>query len=329
MISRRRMVFGLGASALWSPLAGRAQSGPYRIGYLANDRDPRGSSRTFKAFLAGLQELGWVEGGNIELLVRTSAGRDEQFPALVAELMRERVDIFVTGGSAATRAAKAATSSIPIVFGSAANPVEQQFVASLARPGGNVTGLALLVQELGPKRLQLLKEILPKASRFARIYQPKSLEAIQPDIMTEDDRAARSLGVSLLHIPVIRIEDVEPAFALAVRERIEAVHVTAAGVFVGNRPYVAQLALRYRLPMMGPDSRFAEQGALVSYGENFSARYRRAAFLVDKILRGARPADIPVEQPAVFEFVVSLKTATEMAINIPETVLLQADRVIR
>ena len=330
MFTRRRILAALGSGALVAPrIAFGQQQKIHRIGYLASDPDPRKHSQTFRAFLSGLAELGWIEGKNVEVQARTSAGRDDAFPQLVAELLSAKVDILVTGGSAATRAAKAATDSIPIVFGSAANPVEQKFVASLARPGGNVTGLALLVQELGPKRLQLLKEILPRATRFARMYQTKSLAAIQPTIMNEDDAAARVLGVSLQHIPVTRLEDVEAAFAAAARARIDAVHVTAAGVFVGNRERVAKLSLEHRLPMMGPDGRFADAGALISYGENFVSRYRRAAFLVDKILRGTRPADIPVEQPAVFELVVNLSTAKEMGVTIPEPVLLQADRVIR
>ena len=331
-MERRKVVAGLGAGTLVIPLrllAQQQQKGYFRIGYLANDPDPRRYSQTFRAFLGGLQELGWIEGQNIEVHVKASGGRDDEFPKLVAELLRDRVDVIVTGGSAATRAARAATDTIPIVFGSAANPVEQKFVASLAQPGGNVTGLALLVRELGPKRLQVLKEILPKATRFARMYQVKSLASIQPSIMTEDDAAARKLEVSLTHIPVARFEDVEPAFAAAVKARVEAVHVTAAGVFVGNRPEVAKLALEYRVPLLGPDGRFADAGALVSYGQNYSARYRRAAYLVDKVLRGIKPADIPVEQPAVFELVVNLKTARQLGIDIPETVLLQADRTIR
>ena len=192
-----------------------------------------------------------------------------------------------------------------------------------------MTGLALLVQELGPKRLQLLKEMLPRATRFARLYQASSLAPIQPAIISEDDAAARALGVTVRHIPVTHFEDIEVAFAAVARSRLDAIQVTAASLFVVNRDWVAKLALEHRLPMMGPDGRFAEAGALVSYGENFASRYRRAAFLVDKILRGAKPADIPVEQPMIFELVVNLKTAKDLGVPFPKSFLLQADRVIR
>jgi putative ABC transport system substrate-binding protein len=330
MIRRRIFLITLGVFALAPPLGSFAQQQKvYRIGYLANDPDPRRPSVTFKAFVDALQEVGWTEGKNIEIRIRSSHGRDEDFPALAAELVREQVDIIVTTGSGSTRAAKAATNSIPIVFGSAANPVEQKFVASLARPGGNVTGLAILVQELGPKRLQLLKEILPQASRFARLYAANNIVVMQPAIIRENEMSARTLGVTLQQIAVKGADDIEPVFAAAARSQIEAVAVEADALLVINRARIAGLALKYRLPLMGPDGRFAEAGALASYGENFAARYRRAGFLVDKILRGAKPADLPVEQPTVFEMAVNLKTAKALGITVPEAVFLQADRVIR
>ena len=327
--SRRGIVIALGAVALAAPVPGFSQQKIYRIGYLSNDPEPRTSSHTFKAFMMGLQELGWTEGKNIDLRIRTSGGREERLPQLAAELVRERVDIIVTSGSAATRAANAATDRIPIVFGSAANPVEQKLVASLARPGGNVTGLALFVQELGPKRLQLLKEMMPGATRFTRVYQAGSIASVQPAIMSEDDAAARQLGITLEHVPVADMAAVEAAFAGAVRLRTHAMILTGAPLFVANREVIAGLALKYGLATMTADVRFAEAGALVSYGENFVSRYRRAAFLVDKILRGAKPSDIPVEQPALFELVVNLKTAKALGVTPPESFLLQADRVIR
>jgi putative ABC transport system substrate-binding protein len=328
MTRRRELLIALSAGALAAPFAGFAQPQKiYRIGYLANDPDR--ASPTFQAFIGAMRELGWVEGKNIEIQYRTSGGRNELFPNLAAETVRENVDVIVTTGSPSTRAAKAATDSIPIVFGSAANPVEQKFVASLARPGGNVTGLALLVQELGPKRLQLMKEMLPRATRFARLYDVSGLKAIQPAIMTEYESAARALGVTIRHISVAHFDDIQPAFVAAVRQRVDALQVTADALFVVNRDLIAKLALEHQIPMMGPDGRFADAGALVSYGENFASRYRRAAFLVDKILRGAKPAEIPVEQPLVLQLVVNLKTAKRLGVAFPESFLLQADRVIR
>lgn len=328
MNRRRKLLIALGASALATPFAPFAQQHKiYRIGYLANDPDR--TSPTFQAFIGALRELGWVEGKNLEIQYRTSDGRDDKFPQLAAETMRADVDLIVTTGSGSTRAAIAATDRVPIVFGSAANPVEQGFVASLARPGGNVTGLALLVRELGQKRLQLLKELLPRAKRFARLYQGNAAVDTQSAILGEDELAARALGVTLLSIPVPGIDDIEAAFAKAARSRVDGITVKADSMFVVRRAPIAALALKHRLPMMCADSRFTEAGALVSYGENFASRYRRAAVLVNKILRGAKPADLPVEQPTIIELVVNLKTAKALGIGIPQQVVLQANRLIK
>lgn len=327
MIARRRIVFALGVAALGRPLAGLAQSQRiYRVAYLSIDPDR--ANPLFQAFSGAMRELGWVEGTNLEYRFHASGGRDENFSGIAAEVVRANVDVIVTVNSGSTKAAMQATDRIPIVFGSAANPVEQKFVASLGRPGGNVTGLALLVQELGPKRLQLLKEMLPRATRFARLYQATSIAAIQPAIMNVDDAAARALGVTLEHVPVAAVDGIEAAFSALARGGFDAVHVTAAPLFVVNRAWLATLALKHRLPLMCPDSRFAEAGALASYGENQVARFRALATLVDKVLRGARPADLPVEQPTILEMVLNLRTAKAMDLSIPNSVLLQASRVI-
>jgi len=323
MIRRRQLLIAMGAGMLAAPFADFAQQQRiYRVGYLANDPDR--ASPTFQAFLAAMRQLGWIEGKNIDIRYLTSNGQDERFPELAATVVRDKVDVIVTSGSGSTRAAKAATSSIPIVFGSAANPVEQGFVASLGRPGGNVTGLALLVQELGPKRLQLLKEVLPNAKRIGLLQQEGAQRGTGVD-----DAIARSLGVTLLHIPAANADDIDTAFAKAARSGVDAVTVKADAIFVVNRNRIAELALKHRLPMMCADGRFVEAGALVSYGENFASRYQRAAYYVDKILRGAKPADLPVEQPMVFELVINLKTAAALGMTIPQPVLLQADRLIR
>jgi putative tryptophan/tyrosine transport system substrate-binding protein len=328
MTIRRKIVVALGACTLTAPMLifGRQLPKVHRIGYLANDPDR--ASPTFQAFAGGLREVGWIENQNIEILYLTSRGRDELFPALAAECVRQNVDLIVTTGSASTRAAIAVTETIPIVFGSAANPVEQKFVASLARPGGNVTGLALLVQELAPKRLQLLKQILPRATRFARLYQATNIIVMQPAIANEYDSAARILGVTVQHIPITRLEEIDTAFAAAARSGIDAITLLADALLVVNRAWIAKRALEYRLPMMCPDARFVEAGGLVSYGENFASRYRRAALLVDKILRGSKPADIPVEQAEIFELVINLATGKALGVEIPEPILRQADRVI-
>jgi putative ABC transport system substrate-binding protein len=328
MITRREFMKSVATAAVLAPLPAFAQQQKvYRIAYLAND--PTRTSPTFNALVATLRELGWVDGKNIEIKYLASGGRDERFAELAAEAVRQPVDVIVTTGSGSTRAAKAATDRIPIVFASGANPVEQKFVASLAKPGGNVTGLALMVQELGPKRLQLMKETLPRATRFARLHQSTTPAALQSAIVQEDNAAAQALGLNLQHIGVATKEELETAFAAAARDRIEAINVKADALLVVNRALVAQLALEQRLPIMCADARFVEAGALMSYGENFVARYRRAAFIVDKVLRGTKPSDIPVEQSMDFEFVVNLRTATTLGLTIPGHVMVQVSRVIK
>ena len=323
------MVLALGAGALFAPAAGLAQPPKiYRIGYLANNPDPRESSYSYKAFVGALREQGWVEGKNLEIRIRSSGGRDELFGLHAPEFVRENVDVILTTGAASTRAAKAATDSIPIVFGSTANPVEHGFVASLARPGGNVTGVGFLVIELTPKRLQLLREMIPRVSRIARLYSASN-KNMDPAVMREPDSAARALGLTLQHIAVAGPDDLEAAFARAARARVDAVIVEADAVFIVNRDRVAALGRKHRLPLMCPDGRYTEAGALISYGENFSELYRRAGFLVDKILRGSKPAELPVELPTVFELFVNMKTAEALGLNVPDSIMLQANRVIK
>lgn len=326
MNPRRRLILALGATAFAAPLGAQPQR--RIIGYLANDPNPRKPSPTFAAFVNALREAGWIEGQNLEIRVRSSGGRDELFPALAAEFVRENVDVIVTTGSGSTRAAQAATSAIPIVFGSAANPVEQKFVDSLARPGGNVTGLAILVQELGPKRMELLKRIVPRAKRIARFFARLNIVRLQPAIMAEYNEAAHALGVSVQHISVTSREDIESSFAASAHSVVDAVIVEADAVLVVNRAEVCALALKHRLPLIGPDVRFVQAGALASYGENFPSRYRKAGFLVDKILRGAKPADLPVEISSVFETGLNLNTAKELGLEIPDAVRLQADQLV-
>ena len=328
-MNRRRLVLqALGAAALAGAYPVVAQRPRVvRIAYLSND--PSREQPTFRGFESGLRDLGWIEGKNIEILFRTADGDDSRYPHLAADIVREGVDVIVTTGSPATKAARAATDRIPIVFGSAANPVEQKFVTSLARPGGNITGLALLVQELGPKRLQMLKEMLPQATRFARFYDSTSIAQIQPRIIAEEESAAHALGITVRQIAVTTRDDIGPAMAEAARSGVQAMHVTAATLFVVRRKEVCEHALENRMPILGPDGRFADVGALASYGENFAQRYRRAAGLVDKILKGTKPGEIPVEQPATLEFVVNLRTANALKVTIPQAVMVQAERVVK
>lgn len=323
------LLFATCMTALVFPLMSAAQQKVYRIGYLANQPDPRATSSSFRAFVETLQRHGWKEGGNLEIRILSSGGDDERFQELAGTLVRENVDVIVTTGAASTRAAKAATNRIPIVFGSSANPVEQNFVASLARPGGNVTGSAVLVQELGPKRLQLLKEIVPKASRVAHIYTKLTIGELQPTIARAYDAAARALGMTVDHMRVDSADSIDATMAAASRSGADAVMMDADPLFIVNRQQIAATALKYKLAMIAPDGRFVEAGALMSYGEDFAALYRRGAFLVDKILRGANPADLPVEQPSLFHTTVNLKTAKTLGVTIPQSIVIQADRVFR
>jgi putative tryptophan/tyrosine transport system substrate-binding protein len=327
MIERRRVLLALGASAVAAPLACLAQPRRIRrVAYLSIDPDRK--NPLFQAFVATMRKFGWTEGENVEYRFHASGGRDELFPAIAAEVVLANVDVIVTVNSGSTRAAMAATDRIPIVFGSVANPVEQKIVASLAHPGGNVTGYALLVKELGPKRIQLLKEMLPRATRFARLYQATSISTIQSELTEADNAAARSLGVTIEHVAVTAVEGIEAAFRSLARSGIEGAHVAAAPLFVVNRDWLAKLALEHRLPLMGPDSRFAASGTLASYGEDQVARFGHLAIMVDKVLRGARPADLPVEQSTIFELVLNLRTAKAMDLTIPDSIQLQARYVI-
>lgn len=328
MDKSRRSVLALGAGALAVPIAtfsmGKRTA---RVAYLSIDTDR--DNPLFKAFRGAMRDLGWSEGTNVEARFHASGGRDELFAGLAEEVVRANVDVIVTVNSGSTRAAMKATSRIPIVFGSTANPVEQKFVNSLARPGRNVTGLAILVQELGPKRMELLNEIAPRARRYARIYQPTSIATIQPNIIEIDNAAARKLGVELEHEPVHAIDDIEPTIARLARSGFDAVHVTAAPLFVVNRAWIARLGLEHRLPLMCPDARYTEAGALASYGENQIERFRTLAELVDKVLHGANPAELPVQLPTTFELAINLKSAKALNLPISDSLRLRTNRLIQ
>ncbi len=299
------------------------------IGYLANNPDPK-AIPTYRAFIQGLNQLGWIEGKNFEIRIRSSENDDSRFPALASELARQNVDVIVTTGAGSTRAAQAATKTIPVVFGSTANPVELGFVKSLAHPAGNVTGMAFFSLELGPKRLQLLKEIVPQAKRFARFYSAGN-QHMSPEVAQEPAAAARALNVVLEHVALRSSADFEPAFKSAVQKQVDAVAIEADAVFVNpaDRAHLARLALQHRLPMIGPDRRYATSGALITYGENFEAMYQRAAYFVHRILNGAKPSELPVEQPTVVETAVNLKTAQALGITIPETILVTAEHIVK
>ena len=299
------------------------------IGYLANNPNPWNVS-TFKAFIQGLRDRGWIVGKNLEIRIRSSDNDDDRFVPLAEQLARENVDVIVTTGQASTAAAKRATTTIPIVFGSTANPVEYKLVDSFARPGGNVTGMAFFSMELGPKRLEMLKTIFPRAKRIARLYSASN-RYMAPTVAQAPEAAARKLNLVIQHMPVRTEAELWSAMHVARSSGVDAVTLEHDAVFArpARQQELANLAIQYRLPLMGPNERYARLGALISHGENFEAMYRRAAVFVDAVLRGRRPADIPVEQPTLIETFVNMKTANELGITFPPSILLAAgDNVI-
>jgi putative ABC transport system substrate-binding protein len=297
-----------------------------RIGYLAGST-PDAQSARIEAFRQGLRELGYVEGKNIVIESRYAEGKLERLPALAAELVRLKVDVILTAGPPATRPAKEATVTIPIVMAQDSDPVGNGFVASLARPGGNITGLATLAPEISGKQLELLKEIVPKLSRVAVLgisTRPGNAQSLR-----ETELAARAFGVKLQYLDVLSSKDIETAFREASKGRAEAVLVLASPVFSSQRTQIVELAVKNRLPAIYPQSEYVEDGGLIFYGASYIDLYRRAATYVDKILKGTKPADLPVEQPTKFELVINLKAAKQIGLTIPQSVLYRADRVIK
>jgi ABC-type uncharacterized transport system substrate-binding protein len=298
-----------------------------RIGFLGSLSASSSSDliRT-EAFLQGLRELGYVDGKNIVIEYRYADGKLGRLPGLAAELVNLKVDILVARGAPAAHAAKNATSTIPIVMGNAADPVGTGLVASLARPGGNITGLSDFNSGVITKRLELLKEVVPTVSRVAVLLNPAN--PTNPPQLKEVQAVAPALGVTLLSLEVKGADDIEHAFTTMKKERTGAV-LLVGGAAGNHGPRLAELVVKNRLPTIWSSSEAVETGGLMSYGTNFADLYRRAATYVDKILKGAKPADLPVEQPKKFEFVINLKTAKQIGLTIPPLVLYRADKVIK
>ena len=296
-----------------------------RIEFLSGG-SPSSDPTRIQAFLQGLRELGWVEGQNVIIEYRYAEGKLDRLPDLAAKLVASRVDIIVAQAPAAVRAAKNASSTIPIVMAHGGDPVAQGFVASLARPGSNVTGLSNFSAELSGKRLELLKETFPKVSRVAVIWNP---DAPGPVLAFKElEIGAKALKVQLQSLPVRGPNDFEGAFQAA-RERAGSLVVIQDVVTVAYLKRIVDLAAKNRVPAIYMETEWAETGGLMSYGPNQPDLFRRAATYVDKILKGAKPADLPVEQPTKFEFVINLKTAKQIGVTIPANVLARADKVIK
>ena len=295
-----------------------------RIGYLSTGSR---SSAVDEAFQQGLRDFGYIEGQNITIEYRSTEGMAERLPNLATELVQLKVDIIVVGGSPATQAPKNATKTIPIVMTNVTDPVGIGLVASLAHPGGNVTGLSNVGSDLGGKQLELLKEAFPKISRVAVL----SDSAIPGNALwlREMKVAAEAFRITLQPVDVHRPDDFERAFSAIKKEHASALSVLRNGVNNNYRARIVDFAAKSRLPAMYPDREFVEMGGLMSYGPNFVDLFRRAATYVDKILKGAKPADLPVEQPTKFEFIVNLKAAKQIGLKIPPNVLARADKVIK
>ena len=298
-----------------------------RIGYLALASLDTVSTR-IKLFHQGLRDLGYVEGKNIIIEFRSAEGKLDLLPAVAAELVRLKVDIIVTPGAAGTRAAKEATRTIPIVMTQVGDPVGSGFVASLARPGGNITGFATVAPEISGKRLELLKEIVPKLSRVA-VFGTSTLPD-NPQRFGEVELAAKAFGVKLQYLEVLDPKDIDTAFRAASKGRAEAVLMMASGPVLNPRQKeILEFAVKMQLPVIYTLRSFVEAGGLMTYGVNIADLDRRAATYVDKILKGAKPADLPVEQPKKFEFIINLKAAKQIGLTIPPNVLARADKVIK
>jgi len=298
-----------------------------RVGYLfgGSHSDPQ-RQRLLEAFRQGLRELGYVEGQNIVIESRWSEGKDDRFPALAADLIRSKVDVIVAGSGAATQAAQEATRTIPIVMSTVADPLGSGLVASLARPGGNTTGMTVMSPDVAGKQLQLLKEVVPKLSRVALLTNPDNPSSAR--FVREAEAAARTLGVRLQSLEARNPQEIDDAFAAMTRERAGALLILPDVIFLSQRRQIAELATKRRLPAIYGVREYAEAGGLMAYGANYIDLVRRTATFVDKILKGAKPGNLAVEQPTRFELVINLTTAKAIGLTIPPSFLQRADQII-
>jgi ABC-type uncharacterized transport system substrate-binding protein len=323
MMDRRAFVALVGGSILAAPLAAQAQQAGNmrRIAVLGNEDNP-----PWEGFRQGLRDLGYVDGRNVTMEWRWSEGKTDRLPALAMELVALKPDVVVASGTQAVRAVKQATSAIPIVMTTSSYPDKIGLVASLARPGGNITGLSNVGPELSGKKLELLKEIAPKTSRVAVVWNPAS--EVEPLTVRELSSAAPAVSVEIVSVEVRSPDAFSEAFATLSVSRIDALHALGNPINFRGRQLITDYALKRRLPSIYDERLFVAAGGLMSYAPSFTDAFRRAATYVDKILKGAQPADLPVEQPTKFELVINLKTAKALGLTIPQTLLLRADQIL-
>jgi ABC-type uncharacterized transport system substrate-binding protein len=325
VITRRTFFKALTGGLLAAPLAAEAQPAgkPSRIVYVGGTPFTSGD-RVWDAFVQGLRQHGWVEGQNIIIEQRFTGGRPERFPALIAEVLRIPVDVIVVADSQAAWAAKRATSTTPIVLANVADAVGQGLASSLARPGANVTGLSNQLEDTAGKRLQLLRELIPSLSRLAVVFNPDN-----PASHTRIDEAlAAQVGIKIIPVSFRAPADLEPAFATITRERAEALVLHPASPIVDHWPQFIEFAHKQRIPIAGQTRRLVQLGGLVYFGPDAAHLFGRASSYVDRILKGANPGDLPIEQPTKFELVINLKTAKALGLTIPPSLLQRADQVI-
>ena len=328
MIARAsvRVLSVLIAFAMSMPTEAQQVGKVYRIGWLERE-SAEAASAIVNAFRKGLHDLGYIEGRNLVIEYRSAGGRDDAYPKLAAEVVRLKVDLILARGTPAIQACKQATSSIPILMVGAGDPVGDGLIASFARPGGNVTGFTFLTTDLSAKRLEVLRELLPKASHIAALMNMSNPNL--PGQWKMVNAAAQALGIQARLFDVRSPDDLRRAFDEAKMQRVDAVYVGLDTLTQVNRKLIADLAIKHRLPTVTAASDYVDAGSLVAYGPDNPALYRRAANVADKILKGAKPADIPVEQPTLFELAINLKTARALGLSVPKIVLLRADKVIK
>ena len=329
MNMRRQLLVALSLGILGTafPVLGQKPGRPWRIGFLGvRSRPTVWEADYYGAFLKGLRDLGYAEGKNFVMEWRFADGDAGRLPGLAAELVNSKVDVIVTGGTRAIRAAKQATTAIPIVMANSSDPVGAGFVASLERPGANITGSASVSTGLSPQHLELLKGAVPNLTDVAILLNPGS-ESYTP-IFKGISEAAGQAGINVIRFEAEDSASIDRAFAAMSRQNAQAVIVAFDAVYVLQRHHIAAQALKYRLPSMFPVKEQAEAGGLMSYGQNFSALYRRAATYVDKILKGAKPGELPVEQPAELELVINTRIAKALGLTIPKPLLARADKLV-
>jgi putative ABC transport system substrate-binding protein len=330
MNNRRKLIAALGAGALAAPFGSFAQTQGkvWRVGFLSGRLRPASiEASALGGFSQGMRELGYVEGKNLAIEWRFAEGRYELFAELGAELVRLKVDAIVLGAPNAVPPLKKLTSTIPIVMGYSTDPVGNGFVASLARPGGNVTGLASSAEDTAPKHLELLASVVPRLSRVGFLMRPGNTNSLP--VLNSLRISAKSVGLTVVPTEVQNAQEIPVAIAALAKQRVGALAVVPDALFNSHLREIAENAIRNRLPSIYPQSEYSEVGGLMSYGESLKEFYRRSAFYVDKILKGAKPADLPVEQPTKFELVVNMKTAKALGIKFPDSIMVRVERVIK